>query len=137
MKQLILILSCWFCGSTFAQDSVFSFKMKLTGHTKFLETVKYSPDGKYLATGGYDGDLKMFKADTPMIGKLVENLTGHLTCITSIAFSTDGTLVGSGSKDNSVRVYNVESGELIFSTTEHSDGVTKVDFVTKGQKAKH
>lgn len=108
-------------------------KMKLTGHNRSVETVKYSPDGKWVASGGWDGLLRIYRADTPKIGSLYQSLSGHLATISTIAFSADGSLIASGSKDNSVRIYKVENGELIFSSTEHKGEVTHILFDPKGK----
>jgi WD40 repeat protein len=132
MKQILFLLAFSLNHLVFSQDTVFSLKMKLTGHTKTVEVVQYSPDGKWLASGGYDGNLKIYKADTPGIGNLHKSLTGHMGCITAIAFNTDGSQVASGSKDNSVRIYNTATGELIFSSTEHSGAVSHITFDSKG-----
>jgi WD40 repeat protein len=132
MNHFFLMLSVAMSTIAYSQDTAFTLKMKLTGHAKALEVVQFSPDGKYLASGGYDGELRIYKADSPGIGNFVKSMPGHLGCITSISFSNDGSMVSSGSKDNSVRVYKLATGELIYSSTEHSNSVSKVRFDANG-----
>ena len=40
--------------------------------------------------------------------------SGHSDVVTSVAFSTDGTKVVSGSYDKTVKIWNVESGDVMY-----------------------
>src|SRR5690242_12617515 len=114
MRRLITA-ALWFSAVALqAQDSTFSLKMKYTGHSRSLEAVAFSPDGKWLASGGWDNELHIYRADTPGIGNLKFNLSGHYSAITCLAYSKDGSLIASGSKDYSVRVYKTSDGSLLF-----------------------
>lgn len=115
-----------YSGTILAQDSAFSLKMKLTGHTKSLETVAYSPDGKWIASAGWDKDVHIYRADTPNIGKLELTLPGAYTAVSCLAFSNDGSLIAAGSKDFGVRVYKTADGSLIYSDGSHTGSITQV-----------
>ena len=39
---------------------------------------------------------------------------GHSWYVSSVAFSTDGTKVVSGSNDKTVKIWNVESGDVMY-----------------------
>lgn len=58
----------------------------------------------------------------------------HSDVVTSVAFSPDGTRAASGSMDRMVRLWNVASGEEIFTLEGHTGGVTSVVFSTDGRK---
>lgn len=82
----------------------------LTGHTDSVRTVKYSADGKTLASGSSDNTIRLWD---PHSGQNVRVLKGHQTAIRDIAFSRDGlTLASIGSNDKSVRLWNVKTGKL-------------------------
>ncbi len=65
----------------------------------------YSPDGAKLATGGNNGAVKLWNAET---GELLATYLGHKTAIHSVAFNPDGTLLASGSRDGTVRIWKTE-----------------------------
>jgi RNA polymerase sigma factor (sigma-70 family) len=67
----------------------------------------FSPDGTLLATGGYDGLVKVWDVAT---GVLRTSLKGHTKYILTLAFTKDGTLLASGSWDGTVKVWRVEPG---------------------------
>src|SRR5690606_28836149 len=77
-----------------------------TGHTNAVSSVAYSPDGKYIASGGWDGSLILWHVET---GAQIRSMNGHVDNISSIAFSLDGKYIASGSVDETVRLWDVET----------------------------
>ena len=87
-----------------------------------LNTVAFSPDSKTIATGGYDGTLKLW--DTSTGGAPRRSLDyAFSSVVTSIAFSPDGKLVacGGAGPNGEVKVWDAQTGELKFDL--HADGV--------------
>lgn len=73
--------------------------------------VQFSPDGTTLATGHWDGSVRLLdlSGDQPL-----RVLRGHRLPVRQVAFSTDGkTLLSLGSprRTDSIRLWDVESGE--------------------------
>jgi WD40 repeat protein len=92
----------------------------LTNKSKTLESVVdsvvFSPDGKTLASGGWDKTVKLWNLET---GQLVKTLTGHKDSIKSLAFSVSGKTLASGSSDKTIKLWNVETGQEIKTLTEN------------------
>ena len=59
----------------------------LEEHTDGVRSVVFSPDGRTLASGGYDNILRLWDAET---GQHKPALEGHTDYIRSVVFSPDG-----------------------------------------------
>jgi WD40 repeat protein len=75
-----------------------------------VNAVTFSPDGKRIATGGEDGSVGLFDAQT---GERQLILPGHDFLVTGLAFTRDGRRLVSASPDGVVRVWALDLDELI------------------------
>jgi len=110
------------------------------GHFGAIWVMQFSPDGRYLATAGSDGILRVWRIDPQAIteeGKkgrfkqylnpvCVKAFSGHTLDILSISWSNDKHLLSS-SMDCTVRLWHLGSEECI-TCFEHRDFVTVVAF---------
>lgn len=69
--------------------------------------VRISSNGKFMATGGTDGHIRLWKF--PQLYKL-NDLDAHLKEIDDIDFCPDSTLIASVAKDGKAFVWNVNNG---------------------------
>ncbi len=77
----------------------------LQGHSAFVSSVAFSPDGKYLASSSKDTTLRLWSVESK---KQLSMLQGHSSTVYSIAFSPDSKYLVSGSEDKTVKLWNVE-----------------------------
>lgn len=62
--------------------------MTLYGHTDWVDSVTWSPDRRWIASGSRDQTIKVWDAAT---GDELRTLKGHTDGVKSVAFSPDGT----------------------------------------------
>ena len=81
----------------------------LKGHSDWVQSVAFSPDGKLLASGSSDGTVKLWDAAT---GSTLQTLDGGSLEVGPVAFSPNGKLLASGSLDGVVRLWDVAAGSV-------------------------
>ena len=62
---------------------------KLQGHTGFVESAVFSPDGQHIVTASLDKTARVWDASN---GQLLATLQGHTGSVNSAVFSPDGQL---------------------------------------------
>ncbi|NJM74339.1 MAG: hypothetical protein HC862_32210 [Scytonema sp. RU_4_4] len=82
----------------------------LEGHSSYVWSVAFSPDGKTIASGSWDNSIKLWDVAT---GKELKTLKGHSSEVQSVAFSPDGKTIASGSRDKTVILWNLDFNELM------------------------
>jgi WD40 repeat protein/serine/threonine protein kinase len=100
-------------------------KFTLRGHTRGVHCVAFSPDGRQLCTGSWDGTLKLWDGDS---GKEQQTLTGHSYQVYSLAYSRDGRWIASASGDFTVRIWDARTGATRYTLRGHGAPVWGVAF---------
>ena len=70
-----------------------------------VESVVFSPDGRYLAVGPWGGGSVQL-IDTSS-WQVIRTFEGHTDGATSVAFSPDGRLLASGSADATIKLWDI------------------------------
>jgi len=123
------------------QKKMFFRPVSVTHSPGMVVAVDFSPDGKYVVSGGCDNQLSWFliipcdKATAQVweaaTGKEIANMT-HGDLIRSVDFSPDGKYVVSGSDDGTARVWEALTGKEIARTT-HDNLVESATFSPDGK----
>lgn len=106
-------------------DVAVTAAMKLSWASKVISppgrtaAAAYSPDGRRIASGGFDRMVRIWDADTG--SEIGQPLSGHTGTVTSVAFSPDGRRVVSASADGSLRLWDVATGKQVGAPITASD----------------
>jgi WD40 repeat protein len=109
----------------------------LEGHSSWVTSVAFSPNGLYALSGSDDNTMKLWDWQR---GEVIQTLEGHNDGVNSVAFSPDGKYALSGSDDNTLKLWDWKKGivkawfnleSLAFCCAFSPDG----QFIAAGDKA--
>ncbi|MEE0962411.1 MAG: WD40 repeat domain-containing protein [Bacteroidales bacterium] len=133
------------CGTLFAQNSMNLKLLKtLEGHSICVESISWSPDGKYLVSGGGNCDWDNWGVDLIIWdvnnGERLRTLKGHSYPILSVSWSPDGKYLASGTDGffnngfiGELFIWDANTGERLQSLEGHSNGVNSVSWSPDGK----
>lgn len=88
-----------------------ALKHTISAHTNSVFTVCYSPDYRYLLSGGRDAHLRIWDVNNEYVE--IQSIVAHMYAINSIVYSPDGQLFATCSMDKSVKVWDAEQFRLL------------------------
>nr|WP_321162492.1 hypothetical protein [Nostoc sp. KVJ3] len=95
----------------------------LSGHSSWVYSVAFSPDGQTLVSGSANKTIKLWDVRK---GNLLQTLPGHSNCIRSVAFSPDSQTLASGSEDKTIKIWQIK-----LSTTTGNSSAISVNSISK------
>jgi outer membrane protein OmpA-like peptidoglycan-associated protein len=109
---LVLVVLAWVTLPALAQNQ-HQFELKATlngGHVGKVQNIRFSPDGRMLASGGHDGRVVLWDVAT---AKPLRSIAAHFGIIFEVTFNKDGSLLASASDDGTAKVWEVKTGRCL------------------------
>lgn len=104
---------------------------EFSGHSDLLSDAVVSPDGRLLATGGYDRALKLWDIES---GACFRTNTVHNGPIFSLAFDPSGRVLASASADQTVKLWRVTDGVRLDTLNQAQAELNRVLFTPDGSQ---
>lgn len=102
----------------------------LRGHAGMVKSLRFSADGKWLASASNDGTARIWN---PSTGAKVQLLEGHKGPVEDLAFSPDGKLLATASRDNTVILWVTGEWKPIRTLSGHMRRDDGVSFASGGR----
>ena len=109
-----------------------SIAFQLRDHLDYVYAVTFSPDGRWIASGGWDKAIRIWDRRT---GKLEHTLLGSRGFVRGLSFRPDSKQIISCSEDRGLRLWDIASGRSVASFHGHSGFVHCVAFSPDGTQA--
>lgn len=90
----------------------FKFKKTKQEHSRFVQAVRYSNDGKYFASGGFDGKVFLYDGSTSDLISEIGS-PAHKGGVYGVAWKPDGTQLLTASGDKTCKLWDIETKELV------------------------
>ncbi|KAH7649485.1 hypothetical protein FG379_001111 [Cryptosporidium bovis] len=103
------------------------------GHSDTVSCVSYSKDGKYFATGGCEGAIRVYFNDNDNYGNLLKVLEGPSDELEYITWHPKGPCILGGGVDKTSWLWMLPEGNVISVLSGHGDSVTCGDFTNDGK----
>ncbi|CAD5229389.1 unnamed protein product [Bursaphelenchus okinawaensis] len=104
--------------------------MLLTGHQGEIFASRFSPNGKYLASSGFDQKILLWNVHGDC--ENFATLKGHTGAVLDLHFSTDSNFVFSCGTDKTVRIFDMEDGRCVRRFKGHSEIVNSCHPARRG-----
>src|SRR5206468_1771262 len=101
-------------------------------HSGPVYALAWSPDGRLLASGGFDTYIRLWDFSGAQPAPGVRMLVGHTDWVFTLAFTPDGRTLASGSWNGTVKFWDVASGGVRETLSGHTGRVWAVAWSPDG-----
>jgi len=120
-----------YLAASFAGSRIHEKNLLPQGHSSYVNSAVYSPDGEKILSASYDHSIKEWDART---GECVKTLTGHSDIVTKAQYSPDGEKILSASSDKTIKEWDAGTGECVKTLAGHNNWISSAVYSPDGEK---
>lgn len=106
--------------------------LTIEGESATIQSLAYSPDGRFLAVGGGRNDPRIEIWDLQR-EKRIHHMKAHQTRVLALAFSPDSQILVSSGDGGGIDVWDVETGKLLHTLLDHNSHVLSLAISADGR----
>lgn len=108
--------------------------IEFPAHDDIIYALAFSPDGKTLATTGYDRLIRLWDIPAKSDPKPRRTLTDHSDTVYGLSFHPTQPLLASVSADRAVKVWDTTTGQRLYTLSEPTDWLYTVAWSPDGNR---
>lgn len=107
------------------------FIQTMKGHITSVWSVGISHKNKYLVSGSFDNNFRLWDVDKNETSHIFEN---GKKSVLAVAYSQANNLIACGAADGSIQIYTFDNFELIHELSGHGSNIYALDFSPDGKQ---
>lgn len=130
-NQQHLAIACSDHKIRIIDTKTFTLSHLITGHSNSVFCLQYTPDGKFLLSGGRDAHLRIWEVEKEY--QNYQDIVAHLFAINDLTFSPDGKYFATASADKTIKIWKTDEFRLLkvidrLRNTSHTSSVNKLSW---------
>uniref|UniRef100_A0A1Y1L975 Actin-interacting protein 1 n=1 Tax=Photinus pyralis TaxID=7054 RepID=A0A1Y1L975_PHOPY len=98
--------------AAFFEGPPFKFKMTKQDHSRFVQAVRYSPNGNLFASAGFDGKVFLYDGtSSELVGEV--GSPAHSGGVYAVSWSPDGKQLLTASGDKTAKLWDIETRQVV------------------------